>query len=176
MTVTLLDCFCRSANRDLGAAFELRSCHSANPRWYRRQSFLQLFARTKERDSSYLSEIFQHPARRVKKSTFLASSACPHFSTTRTSCSTVYVLRVFFTLHWAVPFASSLLTGTHKSSLAHISHFPLRPRARVRAWRGVGALAPAPAAHVPASLWWCRPVRTFHVCGFLALSPGPRYL
>jgi hypothetical protein len=60
--------------------------------------------------------------------------------------------------HWAAPYASSLLTGS-----------------RARAQRGVGAVAPAPAAHVPASRLWCKPVGTYHLRGFLALSPAPRY-
>jgi hypothetical protein len=57
--------------------------------------------------------------------------------------------------HWVAPYASSLLMGS-----------------RAPARRGDGALAPAPAAHVPASHEWCRPIGTCHMCGFLALSPG----
>jgi hypothetical protein len=57
--------------------------------------------------------------------------------------------------HWAAPCAFSLLTRS-------------RARARCR----VGALAPAPAAHVLASRWWCGP-GTFLLRGSFAAVSRP---
>jgi hypothetical protein len=57
--------------------------------------------------------------------------------------------------YWAAPYAYSLL-----------------PRSRSGVRCGVGAFAPAPAAHVLASRSWCGP-GTFLLCGFLAVVSRP---
>ena len=57
--------------------------------------------------------------------------------------------------HWATPYAHSLL-----------------PRSRARAWCGVGAFTPAPAAHVLASRQWCEP-GTFSMRVFYRGLPAP---